>query len=155
MKHTRGAAGRSAIWGPHYWFFLHTLARTYPELPNEVIKRKYYDFIMNLPLFIPDDEMSAHFSHMLEKFPVTPYLCGRESFVRWMYFMHNKINRHLDKDEISFEEACEEYENKYREPLSAAANAAAAAAAWQLQKHHFFLIAAAAGLFVVYLNMRR
>ena len=33
------------IWGPHYWFFLHTLALTYPETPNEVIKKKYIKYI--------------------------------------------------------------------------------------------------------------
>ena len=38
------------IWGPHYWFFLHTLALTYPETPNDVIKKKYYDFYQNLPI---------------------------------------------------------------------------------------------------------
>ena len=35
------------IWGPHYWFFLHTLASTYPHTPNEVVRKKYYDFIQN------------------------------------------------------------------------------------------------------------
>ena len=29
-----------AIWGPHYWFFLHTLAMTYPHHPNSVTKKK-------------------------------------------------------------------------------------------------------------------
>ena len=28
------------IWGPHYWFFLHTVAESYPETPNAVTKRK-------------------------------------------------------------------------------------------------------------------
>ena len=33
------------VWGPHYWFFLHTIALTYPILPNEVMRKKYYNFI--------------------------------------------------------------------------------------------------------------
>jgi len=33
------------VWGPHYWFFLHTIAHSYPESPNAVTKRKYYDLI--------------------------------------------------------------------------------------------------------------
>ena len=32
------------IWGPHYWFFLHTVAMTYPHHPNAVTKKN----IMNL-----------------------------------------------------------------------------------------------------------
>ena len=29
----------SNVWGPHYWFFLHTIALTYPHNPNEVVKK--------------------------------------------------------------------------------------------------------------------
>ena len=35
------------VWGPYYWFFLHTVAHTYPRMPNSVTKRKYYDLIQN------------------------------------------------------------------------------------------------------------
>ena len=45
------------VWGPPYWFTLHTIAMTYPEFPNETIKKKYYDFIQNIPLFIPNRNM--------------------------------------------------------------------------------------------------
>ena len=37
------------IWGPHYWFVLHTIALTYPLTPNDTTKKKYYDFFHNLP----------------------------------------------------------------------------------------------------------
>ena len=39
------------IWGPHYWFVLHTIALSYPHTPNEVMRKKYYDFVQNIPLF--------------------------------------------------------------------------------------------------------
>ena len=29
------------VWGPHYWFFLHSIAHSYSSHPNEVTKRKY------------------------------------------------------------------------------------------------------------------
>ena len=80
------------VWGPHYWFFLHTLAMTYPHHPNSVTKKKYYEFIQNLPLFLPVEEISGEFSKLIDKYPITPYLDNRDSFVRWMYFIHNKIN---------------------------------------------------------------
>ena len=79
------------VWGPHYWFFLHTVAESYPLSPNQVTKRKYYDLIQNFPLFLPDDEIGNKFSRLLDKYPVTPYLDSRDSFVRWTHFMHNKI----------------------------------------------------------------
>ena len=29
------------VWGPHYWFFLHTIANSYPKVCNKVTQRKY------------------------------------------------------------------------------------------------------------------
>ena len=61
------------IWGPHYWFFLHTVALNYPLYPNEISKKKYYDFIENFSLFIPIPDIANSFSNILDEFPVTPY----------------------------------------------------------------------------------
>ena len=72
----------SKVWGPHYWFVLYSIAITYPNTPNNVTKKKYYEFIQNLPLFLPHDEISNYFSNMLIKYPVTPYLDSRDSFTR-------------------------------------------------------------------------
>jgi hypothetical protein len=102
------------IWGPHYWFFLMTVAMTYPKYPNEVTKRKYYDFIQNLPLFIPSEEIGNKFSEFIDKYPITPYLTNRDSFIRWVYFMHNRINVLINKDEISYDAAIERYLNEYK-----------------------------------------
>ena len=85
----------TAIWGPHYWFFLHTATMTYPLKANDVVKKKYYDFIQNIPLFIPNETMSKSFQHMLDTYPVSPYLDTRDSLTRWMHFIHNKMNKQL------------------------------------------------------------
>lgn len=102
------------VWGPHYWFFLHTIAESYPEHPNETIKRKYYDLIQNMPIFIPVIEIGNKFSNLLDKYPITPYLCSRESFVRWVHFIHNKINVVLNKKEISLPDALQKYRSNYK-----------------------------------------
>jgi FAD-linked sulfhydryl oxidase len=102
------------VWGPHYWFFLHTLAMTYPHHPNAVTKKKYYEFIQNLPLFLPVEEISGEFSKLIDKYPITPYLDNRDSFVRWMHFIHNKINEKLEKPTISLNEFFVEYYNEYK-----------------------------------------
>lgn len=91
----------SIVWGPKLWFMIHFIAYNYPDNPNPIMKRKYYDFIQNIPLFIPDPEMSDKFSVFLDKYPVSPYLCSRDSFMRWTHFIHNKVNRVLGKEEIS------------------------------------------------------
>ena len=102
------------VWGPHYWFFLHTLAMTYPHHPNSITKKKYYEFIMNLSLFLPVEEISGEFSKLIEKYPVTPYLDDRDSFVRWMHFIHNKINEKLEKPQISLNDFFVKYYDEYK-----------------------------------------
>jgi len=104
------------IWGPHYWFVLHTIALNYPLRPNEVTKKKYYDFIQNLPLFIPVTNMGNSFSKLLDHYPVTPYLDSRQSFIKWIYFIHNKINVSLGIPEKSLEESLHKYYNLYKSP---------------------------------------
>lgn len=102
------------IWGPHYWFFIHTVAMTYPVRPNTITKKKYYEFIQNLPLFIPIENMSGEFSKLIDKYPVTPYLDNRESLIRWTHFIHNKINQKLEKPQISLNEFYVKYYEEYK-----------------------------------------
>lgn len=101
------------VWGPHYWHFLHTVAFHYPYYPNSQTKRKFYDFVHSIPLFIPVKGMSEDFAQLLDEYPVTPYLDSRDSFVRWMHFIHNKINTKLEKPEISLHEFFRRYFHEY------------------------------------------
>jgi hypothetical protein len=103
-----------SVWGPHYWFFLYTVAQSYPLTPNQITKRKYYDLIINFPLFIPDEEIGNKFSKILDKYPVTPYLDNRDSFIRWVHFIHNKINTVIGKEEISLPFSLDRYQHEYK-----------------------------------------
>lgn len=102
------------VWGPHYWFFLHTISMSYPNRPNAITKKKYYEFIQNLPLFIPVESISGEVTKLLDEYPVTPYLDNRESFVRWVWFIHNKINQKLDKPQITLNEFFVKYYEAYK-----------------------------------------
>ena len=55
------------IWGPNYWFFLHTVAFCYPLFPSTVTKKKYYNLVHNFPLFIPTEKIGNEFSKLLDK----------------------------------------------------------------------------------------
>ncbi len=102
------------VWGPHYWHFLHTIALTYPNHPNAITKKKYYEFINSLPLFIPIETMSSEFSKLLNLYPVQPYLDNRENFVKWVWFIHNKINEKLEKPQISLNDFYVKYYEEYK-----------------------------------------
>ena len=92
----------SAVWGPQFWFVLHRVAFNYPLHPNKVTKKKYYDTIMNIPLFIPNPEMGNTFGKLLDSYPVTPYLDSRQSFIKWTHYIHNRVNEKLGKPTLNY-----------------------------------------------------
>lgn len=102
------------VWGPHFWFVLMTLAISYPLKANDTTQKKYYDFISNLPLFIPHHPIGNKFSELLDQYPVSPYLEGKDSFLKWVHFIHNKVNVITGKDKITLTEALENYHARYK-----------------------------------------
>ena len=102
------------IWGPHYWFFFHSITFTYPKKPTSATKKKYYDFIHNLPLFIPHKEISKQFITYLDAYPLTPYLDSSESFQKWMLFIHNKINKSIGKQQMSYYDLMNNFNEMYK-----------------------------------------
>lgn len=103
----------SSIWGPHYWFFLHTICKNYPKSPSETIKKKYYDLFQNFYLFLPQHQ--EEFKKLLNKYPVQAYLDSQKSLYKWINFVHNKINNHLNKDVFTLEESIIKYNSFYSE----------------------------------------
>ena len=57
--------------------------------------------------------MGNAFSELLDLYPVTPYLDSRESLIKWMYFIHNKINVKLNLPEKTMAESLQEYHKLY------------------------------------------
>ena len=101
------------VWGPHYWFFLHTICMIYPQSPNAMTKKRYFEMIQQFPLFIPNESISKRFEHMLNEYPVSAYLDSRESLMKWMHFIHNKINERLEIPSVSFNNSLDEYTHQY------------------------------------------
>lgn len=132
------------VWGPHYWFVLQTIAHTYPVTPNAVTKRKYYDFLQNLPLFLPNPEIGDKFSTFLDKYPVSPYLDSRDSFIRWVHFAHNKINIELGKEEISLFDSLDKYRDLYR-PKSIVVSDR-----FRIHKHYIYFAYVLIGIILAY-----
>ena len=99
------------IWGPPYWFVLHSMAFKYPQHPNTTIKKKYYEFFKNLPEFLPSH--SSKIRKLMEIYPVSAYLDNRDLLVKYVHLLHNKINKQLDKPEISLEKFYSDHNDLY------------------------------------------
>ena len=102
------------IWLPHLKFILQTISVSYPTHPNDVTIKKYYEFIQNLPVFVPMEPFGDNFLKMLDEFPVTPYLSSRLSFMKWVNFIFNKINKQLGLETENFHDSLEKYYESYQ-----------------------------------------
>ena len=70
--------------------------------------------MQNMKLFIPVEKISKEFEELMGLYPVSPYLDSRESFVRWMHFIHNKVNEKLEKPKISMHDFYASYYASYK-----------------------------------------
>ena len=104
------------IWGPHAWFFLHTVTLSYPENPTETDKKQMYDFFMSLSNILPCLNCMKHFKKHLNKYPITPFLDNRRLLVSWLVMLHNMVNVSINKPTMTVDEVIDMYEKKYKKP---------------------------------------
>lgn len=116
------------IWGPHYWFFLHSVAFNYPRNPTAVDRKIHYRLIHHFSEFIPDTDSSNRFRKLLDLYPVSPYLDTKEDLVGWMHALHNRMNTILDKPTLSLED----HKTKFLNPTPFKDNVQAARNKWFL-----------------------
>ena len=100
------------FWGPHGWYFLHSVTMNYPKNPTDQDKQIYFNFFKSLENVLPCEKCAYHYSKNLEKLPLEPALESRDKLVRWLIGVHNEVNKETGKREYSYEEVIEEYKYK-------------------------------------------
>jgi len=101
------------VWGPKFWFTIHTMAKMYPDTPNEVTRKKYYETIHNIPVFFPQFPLGDAFSNMLERYPVTPYLDSKTAFMKWLHFIYCKVRVSVGEMAVPLDGFIRDYDDKY------------------------------------------
>ena len=88
----------TTVWGPSLWHTLHTISFNYPIKPTQQDKTNYKRFIMDLKNILPCKYCRMNFKKNLKTLPLTvKALKNRSNFSRWMYNMHEIINKMLGK----------------------------------------------------------
>jgi hypothetical protein len=77
-------------WGPPLWFSLHSIAFAYD--PNSD-RQKYYDFFSNLGYVLPCEECKVHYTQNFNKDEFARALESNEGLFRWVYDLHNRVNK--------------------------------------------------------------
>jgi len=79
-----------SCWGGPAWVFLHSIAYAYNPKTD---KDNYYNFFSNLGGVLPCEECRLHYSQNLNKQELVIALESNENLFRWVYDLHNKVNR--------------------------------------------------------------
>lgn len=98
-------------WGPHLWAYLHYSAANYPEKPTDQQIRAMMNWLITLPITIPCDNCSKHYSAYLNKHKSQLYqICStRDSLFNFLVDIHNKVNERNGKCIMTYEEARQRY----------------------------------------------
>ena len=100
------------FWGPHGWLFLHTVTMNYPKEPTNEDKTLYRKFFSSLKRVLPCEKCAYHYYEHIKDDPIEPALESRDSLVRWLIKIHNKVNEDLGKPQYTYEQVIEEYKYK-------------------------------------------
>jgi hypothetical protein len=102
----------TSVWGPIFWFFLHTMSFNYPTKPTADTKKYYKDFILSLKNILPCRHCRDNLSENFKKLPITTKdMKNRETFSRYVYNLHELINKMLNKkSNLTYEEVRDRFE---------------------------------------------
>lgn len=113
-KHYNSGDGMlTAVWGPSLWHSLHTMSFNYPVKPTPQEKKHYRDFLINLQYVLPCKYCRINLKENYKVMPLKNcHLKDRESFSRYVYNLHELVNKKLKKKSgLSYCDVRERYEH--------------------------------------------
>lgn len=103
----------TTVWGPAQWHMLHTMSFNYPNEPTNEDKKYYMLHVKNLVHVLPCKYCRMNLKKNLRKLPLTlADMKNRDSFSRYVYKLHELVNKMLGKTSgLTFEQVRERYEH--------------------------------------------
>ena len=103
----------TTVWGPTQWHMLHTISFNYPVNPTLEQKKQYRDYIISLKNVLPCGACRKNLKTNFRHIPLTmKYMESRETFSRYIYDLHELVNKMLKKkSNLSYCDVRERYEH--------------------------------------------
>lgn len=103
----------TSVWGPGMWHYLHTMSFNYPVNPSEDDKCNYRDFVLKLQTVLPCGKCRKNLCKNFKKLPLeVKDMESRETFSKYLYQLHELINKMLDKKSgLTYNDIRERYEH--------------------------------------------
>ena len=112
-EYSSGDGMLTTVWGPSMWHYLHTMSFNYPVHPTNNDKKYYRDFMLNLVHVLPCRHCRENLKRNYKAHPLKMcYMKDRNSFSRYVYKLHEIVNKMLGKKSgLSYCEVRERYEH--------------------------------------------
>ena len=112
-EYNSGDGMLTSIWGPSLWHYLHVISFNYPVNPTKLQKNKYKQMLLNLQYTLPCKYCRTNLKNNFKKYPLVDTIFeNRSSFSRYIYNLHEVINKMLGKNSgLSFCDIRDRYEH--------------------------------------------
>ena len=112
-EYNSGDGMLTTVWGPGLWHYLHTMSFNYPSKPTPQDKKRYREFILNLKYVLPCKYCRINLTKNLKELPLlNTHMKSRETYSRYIYLLHEHINKMLGKtSNLTYDEVRERYEH--------------------------------------------
>jgi hypothetical protein len=88
----------TSVWGPSMWHYLHIMSFNYPLHPTKEEKNHYREFVLNLQNVLPCKYCRNNLKKNFKTLPLKmSNMENRETFSRYIYNLHELINKFLKK----------------------------------------------------------
>ena len=103
----------TSVWGPSFWHVLHTISFNYPMEPTKEQKQQYKSFVLSLKNVLPCKYCRINLKNNFKHLPLTnECMKNRETFSRYIYNLHELINKMLNKKSgLTYDDVRERYEH--------------------------------------------
>ena len=97
-QYNSGDGMLTSVWGPSMWHYLHTMSFNYPVEPTKENKHYYKEFVKNLQYTLPCKYCRINLKNNFKAHPIKDcHMKNRESFSRYVYELHELVNKMLNK----------------------------------------------------------
>ena len=112
-EYNSGDGMMTRIWGPNMWHYLHSVSFNYPVHPTQENKKKYKELILNMQYTLPCKYCRINLKNNFKVHPLKScHLKSRDSFSRYVYKLHEIVNKMLKKKSgLSYCDIRERYEH--------------------------------------------
>ena len=107
-----GTSIKPSVWGPQGWAFMHYVSFGYPDNPSSRDKQNYKNFYYSIQNILPCKNCQRNYQENLKEDPIENSLRDRDSLIKWVIDIHNKVNKEMSKKEYEYEEAIKLYQGE-------------------------------------------